>query len=192
MIFVGILFLLFAYICLWKKKVASLSYAVIIVGSLSLFVYFFSYSVYFLNHTLKDFIFLNIKILRMYRSYLPEYPWFEIWRIIFFGKWRTWFAEPVIQSVAEYWLAWPICTILTLLTFSLLIKKELRRLPLKPEMILFGWTSVYLIFQSTHVVFPRYLVLALPFIYILGFYSLDKVINNSFTNLRMVSRNKVG
>ncbi|MCH7951346.1 glycosyltransferase family 39 protein [Patescibacteria group bacterium] len=134
-VFTGLLLLAFVLVVLVLKRVPQLRHALFSVAASSFSVYLLSYAVFFLFHSPLDFLSLHIKIARLYRSYLPEYPWFEIWRILFLGKWRTWFATPPIQPVAEYWIAWPLAI---LATFSLLVKKEFRRLPLKPPQILLG------------------------------------------------------
>ena len=164
--FTGLILLFFALAVLLFKRIPHLKKAGSFVVLVSLGVYFFSYIVFFLSHSIIDFVWLHLSIARLYRSYVPEYPWFEIWRILFLGKWKTWFATPSIQPVEEFWLVWPVSTFLT---FSLpFTRKKLRRLPLLPEYILLVWLVVYLGFQSLHVVFPRYLLLALPLFYILA------------------------
>jgi 4-amino-4-deoxy-L-arabinose transferase-like glycosyltransferase len=167
----GLLLLLFVVVVFSIKRVPRLKTSLFLVVGGSFSIYLLSYTVFFVYHSLGDFVSLHIKIFRLYRSYLPDYPWFEIWRILLLGKWRTWFATPAIQPVSEFWIAWPMSAVLA---FLLLLKKEFRRLPLKPEQILLPWCLVYLAFQSTHVVFPRYLLLVLPLLYILGTFSLSK------------------
>lgn len=168
-IFTGILLLLFAIAVIWLKKIPNWLEAIGMVLVTSISVYLLSYLAFFAYHSPIDFVALHIKIVRLYRSYLPEYPWFEIWRILLLGKWKTWFAQPPIQPVSEYWIAWPLSALFAL---SLLAKKRMRRLPLKPEQIFLAWSLVYLGFQSTHVVFPRYLLLVLPILYLLGIWRL--------------------
>lgn len=177
-IFSGILLLLFAIAVFWLKKLPNLLEAIGIVLVTSTGVYLLSYFAFFAYHSPIDFVALHIKIARLYRSYLPEYPWFEIWRILLLGKWKTWFVQPPIQPVIEYWIAWPIST---LAAGSLLFKRSVWRFPLKPQAILLGWAIVYLLFQSTHVVFPRYILLTLPILYLLGIWRLSQafLINKS-------------
>ncbi|OGY22002.1 MAG: hypothetical protein A3A65_03085 [Candidatus Chisholmbacteria bacterium RIFCSPLOWO2_01_FULL_49_14] len=164
--FTGLILLLFVLAVLYLRKIPHLKKAASLVVLVGLGVYIFSYSVFFFSHPVMDFVTLHLSIAGFYRSYVPEYPWFEIWRILFLGRWRTWFATPPIQPVEEHWLVWPVSA---LLTFSLLFtQRRLRRLSLVPEQILLAWLVVYLGFQSIHVVFPRYLLLALPLFYILA------------------------
>lgn len=161
----GMLLFLFAVAVLRLRRVRHFSSAAVLVFALSTGVYILSYLRFFFFHPLSDFASLHLEIARLYRSYLPDYPWFEIWRILLLGRWRTWFASPPIQPVTEYWLAWPLSAIAS---FSLLLVRKFRRLPLKPAQIILGWILLYLSFQSTHVVFPRYLLLVLPLLYSLA------------------------
>lgn len=172
--FAGLLLLAFIMLVIWLRRKAHKILSLLTVIFVSFAFYLFSFSVYFFYHGIFDFFLLHIKILRMYRSYLPDYPWFEIFRIIILGKWKTWFAEPIIQPVKEYWIAWPISAFMTLM---LLLRVMSNRYRLeKPIYILLGWVVVYFLFQSIHVVFPRYLLAALPFLYILSTYFFKNIL----------------
>ncbi len=163
--FVGLLLLFYSCFILFLHRHTKRVSSVIFVSLGSLLVYLGSYSIYFAFHSVSDFLRLHIDIIRLYRSYLPEYPWFEIWRILLLGKWRTWFATPPIQPVSEYWIAWPIAAVLTA---SLFFAKRNWKIPLQPPTVLLDWIITYLLFQSIHVVFPRYILLVLPVFYILA------------------------
>lgn len=163
--FVGLLLLLYVFVILFLRRNPKLVSSILLVSLGSLLAYLGSYAMYFSYHSPTDFLNLHIAIVRLYRSYLPEYPWFEIWRILLLGKWRTWFVTPLIQPVSEYWLAWPTATIIS---GSLLFMKRTWKIPLQQTTVLLGWVLVYLLFQSIHVVFPRYLLLILPILYILA------------------------
>lgn len=163
--FTGLLLMFYCFLILTFKIHKKLLYKLLIVVFSAFSVYLSSYLVFFLYNSINEFFLLHIKIIRLYRSYLPEYPWFEIWRIIFVGKWKTWFATPAIQPVKYFWLAWPIGT---LLSFSLLLKKKIFLKPINSYVVLLGWLVLYLSFQSVHLVFPRYLTQILPIIYLLS------------------------
>jgi hypothetical protein len=154
----GFLFLLIRYPRLIKQYLVKSVFMVI--------TYLIGYSVYFLSHDFKDFILLHIKILRMYKSYVPEYPKGEIFRIIFSGYWRKWFDDFGFDKVAVWSLLWPLGFISLIYT---LIRKKFYD---NPEMLLLCiWSVLYLIFISTRLVFPRYLMPVLPFMYIMIVYS---------------------
>lgn len=182
---IGLALLFFSLVVLYlNSKLESLKTLLLFLLA-SFGTYIISYSLFFVYHSPLEFLSLHEKIFRLYRSYLPEYPWFEIWRILLLGKWRTWFKTPAIQPVAEYWIAWPLSTVAS---FSLFFNKNNRRLPLFPQMIFLGWVLVYLLFQSTHVVFPRYLLLVLPLLYVLSIFFLTVFLKKFFLNLRFIRK----
>lgn len=163
-------------------------------------VYLAGYAVYFFYHpNLLDFLKLHLNIIRLYRSYVPEYPPGEIYRIIFTGQWLTWYGDHGLRP-AEFWSAlWPISVSLSLAlgfaslrrpkTSSILSSRSqvLGRDPVRsipafgfnfnhvnslPPLITLHliWFLTYLLFISFRLVFPRYLMPILPSIYILSSY----------------------
>lgn len=124
-------------------------------------VFLLSYAHVFLTEGIGGFISLHGQIFRLYRSYLPNYPWGEIWRMLFFGDWRVWFGPTPFIRVGEWNLFWPLS--LGSLFFALaLLKKSSEAL-----VVIILWAFLYLISASFHVIFPRHLILYLPFAYIL-------------------------
>lgn len=128
--------------------------------SFSIIVYLLGYAAFFVYHKPLEFITLHIDILRYYKSYVPEYPKGEIFRIIFSGHWLTWWDNHEIIKVSTWSILWPTSIISTLI----LVKQKLRR----HSFILISaiWIGVYLLFVSLRLVFPRYLVPILPFAYL--------------------------
>jgi len=145
---------------------------------------FFSYSLIFvpiiflLNYTplfLKGNIFANffnlyLAIFRLYRSYLPDYPWGEIWRLLATGQWRVWFGNSQFVKVPEWNIFWPL-TLLSLAGSVFLVKNS------KNEALIITATFslFYLITNSFHVLFPRYLLVFLPFGYVLLVFWVQKI-----------------
>jgi hypothetical protein len=161
----GVVYLFFLLVDWWKnRRLDPKTYAR--VGLAGLAIYLISYGVFFLSHNIVEFALLQIKIVRFFRSYLPDYPWFEIFRIIFTGRWRTWFADPPIQPVDSFWPGWPVAISATgLLLAGGFIYKKRTGWPGK-ETILAAWVATYLIYTSTHLVFPNYLLPILPPAYV--------------------------
>lgn len=103
-----------------------------------------------------------------------------IYPLILFGKWHTWFGG--IQKVAEWNILWPLSFIATIFSgipaFSIIqsaIKKHKKIGQEKQNIVLiFMWCISYLIFLSFTPVFPRYLLLLLPFMYNLTIWFLVK------------------
>lgn len=180
----GMVFLLFVLLILYVKHKRKLHLQHLVLVTISAgFVYLLSYWRFFMLHNPLEFITLHIRIARFFRAYLPEYPWFEIWRILLLGQWRTWFMEPPIQPVSTFWAVWPIATFISFgATF-------IKKLQLSQDCyILASWALTYLLYQSTHLVFPNYLIMVLPILYVLMTAALFKAV--STLNLR--ERSEVG
>lgn len=163
--FNGSLLFIFTATVFFLRKEKKPWQKILIVAGWSLLIYLLSYAVYFFYHSPWDFVLFHIKLLRFFRSYLPEYPWFEIFRVLFLGRWRTWFSQPPIQPVAGYWPAWSLSGAVTL---WLALQKKTWKIPWKAPAIYLGWVVFYLLYSSFHLVFPKYLLLVLPLMYILS------------------------
>ncbi len=156
---IGILLGLFSIISIYlidKNKLGKYLKSLYI----SVVVYLLGYAAFFVYHKPQDFITLHIDILRYYKSYVPEYPKGEIFRIIFTGQWRTWWDNHDLISVSTWSILWPI----SLLSSIALINQKRSQNPL----ILMSsiWIGVYLLFVSLRLVFPRYLLPILPVAYL--------------------------
>ena len=160
----------FLYLLFKKRQDIKFYIGSVIVAGI---FYFLSWTAFFLNgKTISDFVRLNIDIARLYRSYLPDYPVGEIWRLLATGNWRVWFGETPNIAVPEFWIFWPL-SLISLVGATFLARK-LDNLFL--TLIVF-WSWLYLISASFHVIFPRHLLLFLPFGTILLVYSLKEVVN---------------
>ncbi len=132
--------------------------------------YFLGYSVYFFYHSPLDLAFLHARQLRLYLSYVPEYPKGEVFRIIFTGWWRKWFDDFGLMRVTTWTPFWPIAT--ASLFFGLFKHKSWN----PSSTLLFLWVTIWLISFSLKLVFPRYLLVMLPELYILLIYYVKKQI----------------
>lgn len=157
-------------------------------------IYLIGYSIFFLYHpNLVDFFKLHLNILRLYRSYVPEYPLGEIYRIIFRGQWRMWYGDYGLRP-AEFWsILWP-SSIATTFGFLLFQMSQvfspfpgLRSLPqtirskladIHPLILIHSvWFAIYLIFISFRLVFPRYLMPLLPSSYLISAFVIKTFLN---------------
>lgn len=143
-------------------------------------VYFLGYLVFFFYHGITDFFFLHIKILKLYKSYVPEYPKGEIFRIMLMGKWKKWWDDFGLANVASWSYLWP-------LGFSGLIISiyQITRKMNEFVLLLVSWSIIYLFSVSLRLVFPRYMMPVLPSFYILlvfSFYNLIRRIKNGHWN----------
>lgn len=80
-----------------------------------------------------------------------------VFPLLFSGVWHTHFSS--IQRVAEWSIKWPIISLISVISFKFK--------PLKQPAIflMLVWIMLYLLFLSLTPLFPRYLLLLLPFLY---------------------------
>lgn len=90
----------------------------------------------------------------------PQVAPFSIFKIIFQNKWVTWWGEGIVK-VKEWWLGWPIFTLLSLFSFQ--------------NKFFFLYLLISLIFLSFQAVFPRHLLSIMPIIYLLGWGTISKL-----------------
>ncbi len=170
---IGILLGLSAFIAIYlidKKKLGKYLWSLYI----SILVYLLGYTAFFVYHKPLEFLTLHIDILRYYKSYVPEYPKGEIFRIIFTGQWRTWWDNHDLIKVYSWSILWPI----SLLSTLTLLKLKMRQNPL--IFISTLWIVIYLLFVSLRLVFPRYLLPILPFAYLNLTYLLFHIVPEKF------------
>lgn len=130
------------------------------IAIIGLFIYLLAYLPVFLQSGIMGIVELHIGTLRLYRGYVPEYPKGEIMRIIFTGQWRTWWGDKgLIASPFHSWL-WPASTLATIFALT---KKKLRAV----VSLHLLWVILALAFISLRLVFPRYLLPALPSLYLI-------------------------
>lgn len=148
-----------------------------------LLVYFGSYTVYFSGgQSLLDFKYLHFWIRHFARVQVTNYPKFEILRILYLGKWKTWWGGSGIVAVDAWNPLWTAGGILAPLAgiFGLL-KKNLNLL------ILCLWILTFLGMYSFGVPYPRYLMPILPAIYILLVFAIMRLVEvKVWRNLRSI------
>lgn len=133
----------------------------LVTAGAAIATYLIGYSMFFLNHrSFVDFINLHIDIIKLYKSYVPEYPKGEVLRIIYTGLWRKWYGDFGLAVVDQWWIFWPISTTVAILGFF-------RKKPRKPhESAVILFMIMYALIIGTRLIFPRYLLPILPLLYI--------------------------
>lgn len=143
------------------KKSGLLLYLKILI--VALVVYILGYLPYFIHgHSPLDFVQLHVDIIRLYRSYVPEYPKGEIFRIIVTGEWRTWWGDKGLIPSPFYSPLWALSTLSLILSYLSPIKADQKTLR-----IILLTIVVWLLFLSLRLVFPRYLLPVLPLLYLM-------------------------
>jgi len=137
---------------------------------LSILVFLLTYTRYFLlGHNLREFLGLQKWIVTFYETGAKGAPG-AAWQILLSGKWPTWWGT--VEQVSEWNILWPLSLVAALYyLYKVLPKRRLYK-----STLLGFWIIAYLIFLSFVPVWPRYLLLVLPFMYILGVWVLSKTL----------------
>lgn len=136
----------------------------------SILVFLLTYSRYFfLGHNLREFLGLQKWIINFYETGAKGAP-NAAWQILLTGKWPTWWG-PVIK-VSEWSILWPFSLIASIYYIYKVVPNRRQY----KSIFLGFWVMAYLIFLSFVPVWPRYLLLVLPFTYILSVWVLSKIL----------------
>jgi predicted membrane-bound dolichyl-phosphate-mannose-protein mannosyltransferase len=136
----------------------------------SILIFLLTYSRYFLlGHSFREFLGLQKWIITFYGTGAKGIPG-AVWQIIAQGKWPTWWGT--VEQVSEWSLLW----LLSLIAAFYYFYKVFPRRRLYKSTLLGFWILAYLIFLTFVPVFPRYLLLVLPFMYILAVWVLSKIV----------------
>lgn len=127
---------------------------------LLVFVTLVVYVRYFqVGHSLRDFLGLQKWVFHFYQQGAKG-NLAAIWSMLFAGRWYVWWQlGPVI--VSEWRLTWPLVGLSFFFSFSRL--KKLRHFP--GLLLFFLWSLIYLLFLNFVPLWPRYLLIWLPFGY---------------------------
>lgn len=177
----GVTYFLALIVLREKKAILNLFF----LAPTTLLVYFFSYVGYFLNgHDLKEFLAFQKWILVFYKNSLAfAFPGGPFWMMLF-NRWESWFGglwyrDHIIISAPGWQITWPIMLLLSFGFFIQLLKKANFQKGILNQCRFTSmlWITVYFIFLSLTPIFPRYLLLAVPIMYIS---SLDFLFNLGF------------
>lgn len=166
------IFVLLIYLLLenWKKNkkelLGSVYKPVCLVALFASIVFMASYFRFFmLGHSVIDFLKVQKWIIHFYSSGAKG-SFISIWQILASGTWQTWWGQTL--NVSEWWIGWPILLIISIFS-TIYFRHSLGKMRL-----LVLWIVVYLIFLMVVPVWPRYLLLLLPFLYNLSIWGLSK------------------
>lgn len=136
----------------------------------SVLVFLLTYTRYFLlGHSFREFLGLQKWIFTFYETGAKGNPG-AAWQILLSGKWPTWWGQ--VEQVSEWNILWPLSLIAVVYyLFQVLPKRRFYK-----STLLGFWIIAYLIFLSFIPVWPRYLLLILPFMYILAVWVLSKAL----------------
>lgn len=127
---------------------------------------------FFLGHNLREFLGVQKWILLFYYNGAKA-SFGNAWQMLISGKWETWWGSTI--RVDEWQITWPLIFLFSLLSLFLLYKKK----KIEKSFIFLIWVFIYLLFLSTLPVFPRYLLLIIPFLYSLSVSNLYALISKN-------------
>jgi predicted membrane-bound dolichyl-phosphate-mannose-protein mannosyltransferase len=135
---------------------------------LAIITFLATYLRYFLlGHNLHQFLGVQKYVLAFYAGGAKGNP-AAVWQILLIGKWPNWFGP--VQNVAEWNLLWPLSLFCVIYYLYLVLPKRKQY----KSSLLAIWIVLYLLFLTVIPTWPRYLLLALPFMYNLTIWVLSK------------------
>ncbi len=174
--FAVIIFVMLIYLFLTKQKDVFKKYVFSLFVAAGVFL--LTYIVYFLHgHSLRAFLGVQKYIIVFYEKGAKG-SLITPWEMILTGKWHTWWG--VSLPVEGWHIGWVLLFIFTLYALYLMIKKRYTR----PFLLIAIWIPVYLAFLSLIPTWPRYLLLALPFMYNLSIWTIITVMHSKYKVLR--------
>lgn len=100
---------------------------------------------------------------------------FTFWDLLFFNRWHTWWGNWAIISDNQWFILWPVATIVSFIAFISHIIKKIRLYD--AEFFLCIWFFLQVIVFSTGYTSTRYFLPFLPILYILAVSLLYKLVN---------------
>ena len=183
---VGSLFLLFPmvfWVYLYDKKNLKQFLVSLVIFPL---VFLASYSMYFVKGgNILGFLGVQKWIIHFYSTGAKAGVGI-VFPLILFGKWFTWFNG--LQNVSEWNVLWAVSLIGVVFSFFALLfsyftlkNKRKKNTLNQPMIFMFFWVVSYLFFLTFTPVFPRYLLLLVPFMYNLTVWFLEKYLFPQFS-----------
>lgn len=123
------------------------------------------------------------KYILLYHSSQLMLP-FTVWDLLLFNRWHTWWGERSISSDSQWIIAWPIATCISFAQIVIFLFKKIRLND--AEKILTIWVVSYLLFLSFGYSSVRYFLPFIPFLYILAFSFVIKILGIKIPQIKKV------
>lgn len=160
------------FVLLWNKEYKRILYLTGVLPVSIVFLLLNYVQLLFQGYSFREFLGVQKYVFEYHRSQLIE-P-FTIWPFMLFNQWHVWWGDTPILSDSQWRLSWPILTLnLVVLSPLYLFRKIIQNRYLEP---LLAWAVIYVLFFSFGQFTARYLVILLPVLYILVFYSIKVVL----------------
>lgn len=155
-------------VLLWNREYKRMLYLTLTLP-ISIFVLLLNYvQLLFQGYSFREFLGVQKYIFEYHKSQLIK-P-FTIWPLLLLNQWHVWWGNKPILSESQWLITWPILTINMVILFVVyLLRKVPRSKYLEP---LLFWSIIYMLFFSFGQITARYLVILIPVMYILFFYTI--------------------
>lgn len=160
-----LIFLSWVIFVLIQKKFQQLKNLFFIALPAAFLVLFISYIKVFVDNPSFWNFFLVQKWVFLYQQSKLQFP-LSVWRLIFCNQWQTWWGDYRLLRAEEWWVVWPVATILTFTEIFYILVKRKKWQPV--EMMIAVWICVYSLFLSLGTVSTRHLLPLLPFLYLVS------------------------
>lgn len=133
---------------------------------------FFAYTRYFLlGHSLMDFLKLQKYIASFWLQTKLDVHVNAIWQTLLFGKFPH-ITTGISSTVSEWWIIWPVITILGVSSIYWIFSKKESLIWKGIAVFILGSLIIYTFIPA----YPRYLLIVLPFLYLLSVKALNNFV----------------
>lgn len=146
----------------YRVKIKNLLFSLFLVPIVLLISYSRLFS---LGYSLREVLGVQ-KWVFLYNSGHLDMPLLVVWDLMLFNRWHTWWGDKTIISDSVWIINWPILIIITLITILLFSNKYVKSKSLIVPVII--WVALYSVFLSFGHATSRYLLILLPFLYIVS------------------------
>lgn len=127
--------------------------------------------IFFFGYSFREFLGVQKWVFLYHKSqlFIP----FTIWPLILANKWIVWYGTQRIISDSQWFISWPIVTVLSVVTIALYLLRKIKHNTLLD--IIVAWTIFYVALFSFGEISSRYFVILIPTFYILSLYGIIEI-----------------
>ena len=105
----------------------------------------------------------------------PQTMPLQVWDMIFFNRWHTWWGNMEIVPMSVWRITWPVVFVISILSVLIFLY---RHLSLKYILPLYLWLLISLLLYSFETVYPRHLLFIFPVAYLLAGLAIMELVKN--------------
>lgn len=144
---------------------------IIIVSTSCLLVYLLTYSPLIIKKGASAFFAVHVRAAKIHLSHVPGYPAFAPIKTMLFNRWPVWWDEKNPDwKVQERLITWPLLALTSLASPLVFLKYRKQQ---NKNLVIFSFFWLYFIFINLRLFFPGYLLLILPYFYMIAIWELS-------------------